>query len=572
MNIPAAYPRPQLRRTDWLCLNGSWQAAITPSNQMPEEWPYTIQVPYSPETPVSGMPRGPQPDETLWYRRTFVLPESWRGNRVLLQFGAVDQECTVWVNGGQAGGHRGGYTPFWMDITDFLCPDENQLIVAVRDATEATGLARGKQSSMPSGIWYTAQSGIWQTVWLEPVPPEGIASLRVQPLYDEAALEITAQPLGQGASGRVTVLDAAGRTVGTAALEPYRTARVQLERFVPWSCEKPYLYTVQVEMGGDCAESYAAFRKIEIKECGGIPRICLNGRPVFLSGLLDQGYWPAGLYIAPDEAMEQEIRRVKQLGFNLLRKHVKVEPARWYWHCDRLGMLVWQDMPNGGGPYKSAVIQALPFAGVMLKDDKYERFGRADEEGRRQFEDELDEMVEALRHFACIVVWTPFNEGWGQFDAARIADRLRREDPTRLVDHASGWHDQGAGDIASPHVYFHPYKFSPDRHGRAVVLTEFGGYALPVEDHSTGKKLFGYRKYTSAAQLTQGFKKLYRGQILPAVKKGLCGCIYTQLTDVEGEMNGLFTADRAVCKIDTASLRSINAALAASLRRKEDAQ
>ena len=572
MNVSAAYPRPQMRRTDWLCLDGSWQASITPFDQVPEEWPYTIQVPYSPEPPASGMPRGPWQDEILWYRRLFVLPESWQGKRVLLQFGAVDQECTVWVNGGQAGAHQGGYTPFWLDISDFLCPDENQLIVAVRDTTESSGLARGKQSSAPGGIWYTAQSGIWQTVWLEPVPPEGMASLRVQPLYDEAVLEVTAWPLAEGALGKVTVRDAAGRIVGAAPLEPFCTARVSLEHFVPWSCEKPYLYTVQAEMGGDCVESYAAFRKIEVKECGGIPRICLNDRPVFLSGLLDQGYWPDGLYTAPDEAMEQEIRRVKQLGFNLLRKHAKVEPARWYWHCDRLGMLVWQDMPNGGGAYKPAVIQVLPFAGVMLQDDRYEKFGREDKEGRRLFEIELDEMIDSLRHFACIVAWTPFNEGWGQFDAARIAAHLREKDPTRLVDHASGWHDQGAGDIASPHVYFRPYRFSPDRHGRATVLTEFGGYALLVAGHSTGKKLFGYRKYTSSAQLTQAFKTLYRAQILPAIKKGLCGCIYTQLTDVEGEMNGLFTADRAVCKIDAASLRSINAALAASLRRKEEPQ
>ena len=326
-----------------------------------------------------------------------------------------------------------------------------------------------------------------------------------------------------------------------------------------WSPEDPYLYGLSLALGDDRVESYFAMRTFTVEaDSEGIKRLFLNGKPYFHNGLLDQGWWPDGLYTAPsDEALRFDIETAKAMGFNMLRKHVKVEPLRWYYHCDRLGMLVWQDMPNGGGSYNPAVISAPLLTGWHMKDNKYGAFGRKDAAGREEFAQELREMVTWLYNCPCIAMWVPFNEGWGQFDAEKNVAAILEIDATRTIDHASGWHDQGIGDIKSLHVYFDEYRYSPDKQGRCVVLSEFGGYALAVEGHVSDVKPFGYKKYKSSNELRRGITLLYDGQIRPAVKKGLSAAVYTQLTDVEGELNGLVTYDRRELKVPAESMRSI---------------
>lgn len=552
--ILTEYPRPQMRRNSYLNLNGRWEYAITDSDELPRRWDGTILVPFSPESALSGVGRSLQPGQTLWYRREVIVPQGFipTDGRLLLHFGAVDQEAAVYWNGRLLGRHMGGYNAFTLDATDALGP-RNSLVVRVHDDTDASFHSRGKQKTRRGGIWYTPQSGIWQTVWMEAVPRHYIESLRIVPLFDQSAVEVMvrcSQPLQCEAT-----VD--GRTVPFTSGEP---ARIPMPDFRAWSPEDPYLYDLSVTLGEDRVESYFGMRKMEVRaDRGGVKRLFLNGEPYFQSGLLDQGYWPDGLYTAPsDEALIYDIQTAKAMGFNLLRKHIKVEPMRWYYHCDRLGMLVWQDMPSGGGKYRFSTITLPLVTGIHRRDNHYRAFARASSQGRGEYMDELEEMVGQLFNAPSVVLWVPFNEGWGQFDSTLVMERLRALDPTRPVDPASGWHDQGAGELRSLHVYFKPFRFRRDRRGRALALSEFGGYNLRVDGHCFNQKDYGYRRLPDAAALWRDFSRLYEREVLPAVPRGLCASVYTQLSDVEDELNGLMTYDRRVVKLDADEVRELN--------------
>ena len=545
------YPRPQMMRESYRNLNGLWDYAITDTDTCPENWDGKILVPFSPEAELSGVGRTLLPSQYLWYRRELVeAPQA--GMRLLLHFGAVDQECRVWLNGRLLGGHTGGYTAFTLDATDALA-ESNVLLVAVRDGTDTNELSRGKQKTKRGGIWYTPQSGIWQTVWAEWVPERYISALRITPDAAHSCVRVTVQSEYDG----VCYLHFHGRRIGGFT---NRETTIRVENAELWSPEHPKLYDFSAELGSDRVESYFALRDTAVgRDKAGRPCLLLNGKPYFHSGVLDQGYYPDGLYTAPsDEAMIYDITLMKRMGFNMLRKHIKIEPMRWYYHCDRLGMLVWQDMMNGGGDYRLLTISAPLFTHRSHSDHDYRRFARTDAAGRAAYYAELTEMVTQLYSCPCIVMWVPFNEGWGQFDAAEAVRRIEALDKTRTIDHASGWHDQRIGSIQSLHVYFYPYRYKPDRLGRAVVLSEFGGYQLPVAGHTWNDANFGYKGYKTPEALMEAYRKLFETQILPARRKGLAASVYTQLSDVEDEVNGFVTYDRKVEKLDAGAVRAIN--------------
>ena len=546
------YPRPQLRRESFLNLNGIWQYAVSTLNSEPEEYDGDIVVPFPLESELSGVGRVLQPGEYLWYRREFTLPEDFNVGRVLLHFGAVDQCARVWVNGMDACTHTGGYLPFSADITDLLFEGENTLVVRVTDDTDRSYHTRGKQKLKPGGIWYSPVSGIWQTVWCESVPENYISSLFITPHLEDSSVELLV--MGEGAVRAVIDGDAYDFEAGTSALLKLREVRA-------WSPEEPYLYKLELAMGDDRVESYFAMRSVGIGEDrNGVKRLLLNGKPYFQNGLLDQGWWPDGLYTAPsDEALAFDIAAAKTMGFNMLRKHVKVEPLRWYYHCDRLGMLVWQDMPNGGGAYSALTVSAPLLTGSHSRDDKYSKFARREEKGRDEFREELLDMVSHLYNAPSIVTWVIFNEGWGQFDSDKCAEAVLELDSSRILDRTSGWHDQGSGELRSIHLYFDDYKHKPDKLGRCVVLSEFGGYTLPIDGHVWPGKPFGYKKFDSQEKFRRALTLLYDGQIRPACMSGLAAAIYTQLTDVENELNGLITYDRRVIKLSPADIKRITA-------------
>jgi len=551
-NVLPEYPRPQMARESYINLNGIWEYAITDTEDLPESFDGEIVVPFSPESELSGVKRFLEPAQTLWYRRSLTLPRDFNVGRILLHFGAVDQIATVYVNGREVCSHVGGYTPFSADITECSTDGEIEIVVKVRDHSDTSYHSRGKQKIRRGGIWYTPQSGIWQTVWLESVPEQYIKGLRITPLYDESEVEL----LVMSDSDLQCKAICCESEILFKANEP---ARLHIDPFVPWTPENPHLYDLAVEMGKDRVKSYFGMRKFSVElDEHGVKRLFLNNRPYFHNGLLDQGYYCDGLYTPPsDEAMIFDIRTAKDLGFNMLRKHIKIEPLRWYYHCDRLGMLVWQDMVNGGGNYGFLTATTPLVTGIHFKDSRYKLFGREDPEGREQYFRELDEMINHLYNAVSIAMWVPFNEGWGQFDAEEAADRIRRLDTTRTIDHASGWHDQYIGDIKSLHVYFRKYRFRKDRLGRAVVLSEFGGYNHRVEGHCFNDKDYGYRRFASREELLAALRDLYLGEIIPAKGKGLSAAVYTQLTDVEDELNGFITYDRKVVKIHPDEIKDL---------------
>ncbi len=548
------YPRPQFRRESYLNLNGQWDYAITNSDEVPAQFDGRIVVPFSPESILSGVGRTVLPHQTLWYRRTLTLPEGFvpDGGRVLLHFGAVDQEAAVYLNGQQVAYHMGGYTSFTADVTEAL-KAENTLIVAVHDDTDQSWHSRGKQKTQRGGIWYTPQSGIWQTVWMEALPAIHIQDVCIEPLFDDSSVRITVTGV-PGLEGQAFV---DGQMISYRCGTPFT---VRLDNCRAWSPEDPFLYDLTLTLGSDRIDSYFAMRKTEVrKDKHGVMRLFLNNKPYFHNGLLDQGYWPDGLLTPPaDDAMVYDIQTAKELGYNMLRKHIKVEPMRWYYHCDRLGMLVWQDMMNGGGEYRFWTISSPLVTGRHQKDYQYIRFARNAEAGRMEYLNELQEMIIQLRNVPSIVLWVPFNEGWGQFDAKVACEKILALDASRPIDHASGWHDQKIGQIQSLHVYFKPYKFKKDKLGRAVVLSEFGGYNLRLEGHTFNNVDFGYKKFASEQELWKAYYDLYEHQIVPAVSKGLCATVYTQLTDVEDELNGVMTYDRRVIKLPYEQLKRLN--------------
>jgi beta-galactosidase/beta-glucuronidase len=555
------YPRPQLVRDNWLNLNGRWEFAFAAAGETPAGYQGEIIVPFSPETVLSGVGRQLQPDEWLWYRRHFDAPASRTGGRVLLHFGAVDQSCTVVLNGSEVGSHTGGYLPFTFEVTDHL-QDENTIEVRVRDLSETGFHARGKQRLDRGRIWYTAQSGIWQTVWLETVPREYIDSLSLVPDLEAGVLEVTVsviEPVEITVSASVIELveitvSASGKVVSTGSTTAGAATRIAIPDVRPWSPEDPFLYDIEVRLGDDFVTSYVGMRNFGIGEDeAGQRRLLLNGKPYAHVGVLDQGYWPDGLLTAPsDAAMVHDIETMKDLGFTMLRKHVKVEPLRWYHHCDRLGMLVWQDMVNGGGRYRHLVADLPATRPVRLSDKRYDLFFRRSAAARTEFRDEVRQTVELLRNTACVAVWVPFNEGWGQFDANDIAAEVAELDPTRQVNHVSGWIDQGGGDIRSFHSYLKPFRLPSRRwrDKRVLALTEYGGYSLRVDGHDWSDREFGYRRFTTTAELAAAFEELHRTRIAPPIPRGLSATVYTQLSDVEDELNGLLTWDREVLKLD----------------------
>ena len=586
MHPLAEYPRPAMRRDSCEILNGPWQYAITQTAEYPAAWQGSILVPYSPEAPASGVGRTLQPGQWLHYHRLFA-PPAGEGGRVLLHFGAVDYACAVQVNGHLAGGHRGGYWPFTLDITDLLNgTGRNSLWVAVQDPTGHGTQARGKQTLKPGGMFYPAQSGIWQTVWLERVPDNYIQTLTVTPDYDARTVTVrvhTAKP--GGAVNLWAMVRAGGVTIAEdwgsdeADQDGEVTLNIPEEHFFPWSPDTPFLYDLTVgtnqgeEAEFDTVHSYFALRKWSCApDAHGVLRFCLNDKPILLNGLLDQGYWPEGLYTPPsDAAVERELSEVKALGFNLLRKHAKIEPQRWYYHCDRLGLIVWQDIVNGGSAYNLWFVTYLTNVLQPLlrrfPDGKaaYSLLSRAKPAGREEYAHELADTVQALRCHPCIACWVPFNEGWGQFDAGKAVQALRTLDGTRLVDEASGWFDQGGGDVHSLHNYFYPLRIRPQK--RTVALSEYGGIAWPMPGHEPPHKTYGYGTAKDRQELTARYKKLQLKTALPQLEKGLSALVYTQLTDVEDEVNGLFTYDRAAVKPDANAVRSVNAALAAEFAR-----
>ena len=561
------YPRPQLRRNSYLNLNGIWEYAITKTAEKPAAMQGEIVVPFSPETPLSGVGHILQPDEYLWYRRSVTLPEGFfRGGRLLLHFGAVDQCCTVWVNGRKAGSHTGGYLPFALDVTELIEGDAFTLELRVTDPTDTGSLSRGKQRLKNTGIWYTPQSGIWQTVWMECVPENYLRSLRITPKPEENAVHIRLEA-DDPAMAAVTICRDGGIIAeGQTDENGESTLTIPAEELRLWSPEDPFLYDVSIVLpGGDRVESYFGMRSFGIgRDEKGLPRLLLNGKPYFQNGLLDQGYWSDGYYTAPsDEALIHDIAEMKRLGFNMLRKHIKVEPLRWYYHCDRLGMLVWQDMMNGGESYSPLSIYVFSNLGLRVKDDRYRYFSRSDEAGRTHYYEELGQMIDLLYNTVSLALWVPFNEGWGQFDALKAAEFIRKRDDTRPIDHASGWYDQGGGDIKSIHWYFRPYHHKqPPKEQRPICLTEYGGYNCAVPGHCWGEGAeFGYKKIADPAEFNRAFKKLMEEQIIPAKERGLAAAVYTQVSDVEGERNGLLTYDRKVCKANEAIFRAVNAKL-----------
>ena len=548
------YPRPQMRRDSYINLNGEWDFAV--SSGKPETFDMRILVPFCPESRLSGIGRHFEEGAPLWYRRRFLLPEGFRRKRVLLHIGAADQIAEVFVNGQHLCRHEGGYAFFCVDITEALA-EENELVIRCTDDLHDQAFPYGKQVTNRGGMWYTPVSGIWQTVWLESVSDIYIEKLNIE---------------NHGASVTISTVPPLEGTVSVEPLGqfPLENGQVTIAPENPhfWCPDDPYLYRFTVETAQDKVESYFAIRSLEIKKVGGYPRLCLNGKSYFFHGLLDQGYWPEGLYTPPsDAAVERELSEVKALGYNLLRKHAKIEPQRWYYHCDRLGLVVWQDMVNGGSKYNlwfvtylTNVLQPL----MRRLPDKAPLWGllsRGSESSREEYRRELEDTVQALRCHPCVGCWVPFNEGWGQYDAAGAVQAIRALDDTRLVDEASGWYDQGGGDVYSLHNYFYPLRVRPQT--RTVALSEYGGIAWPMPGHEPPRKTYGYGTAKSREELTARYKKMQLGTVLPQLQKGLSALVYTQLTDVEDEVNGLFTYDRTAIKPDANAVRSVNAALAA---------
>ena len=585
------YPRPAMRRDSYENLNGLWKYAITQTAEYPAAWDGSILVPYSPETKASGVGRTLQPGQWLHYHCTFAPPPG-EGGRVLLHFGAVDDACAVQVNGHLVGGHRGGYWPFTLDVTAQLNDTgRNSLWVAVQDPTDSGTQARGKQTLKPGGMFYPAQSGIWQSVWYEWVPKNYVINYKITPEYNKASVTfVLCSPkpfnhlefrisapscdgtLAQENTGSLTQMrvrkiseqqDSFGLTHTTVVLSfPASVTYSATDpadapepvNFKSWSPEHPWLYPFTLNADEDTVDGYFAMRCFSVeKDSKGILRFCLNHKPYFLHGILDQGYWSDGLMTAPcDEAFVYDINLAKGLGFNMLRKHIKIESLRWYYHCDRLGMIVWQDMVSGGSTYHMPWVcympTLFPHMSAHTKDNHYELFSRSSEEGRKSWEQECLDTIDHLYNVPSIAVWVPFNEGWGQFDAARIAKMVAKKDPTRPIDHASGWFDQKGGDFRSIHNYFRPLQVKLDGK-RAFVISEYGGYACHIDGHSSVDRVYGYQKYDTPEEMAAALKQLFSRQLFPLISKGLSGAVYTQLSDVEEEVNGLVTYDRRIVKL-----------------------
>ena len=535
------YPRPQLKRESFFCLNGKWRLSV---NGAPKG---EILVPYPPESPLSGV-QAPELGDVLCYEREFVLPDGFRKDRVILHFGAVDQKCTVFLNGHELGRHEGGYLPFRFDVTDRLRETNTLRVIAVDPLDR--DLPYGKQREDRGGMWYTPVSGIWQTVWMESVPKRYIHSLKITPSLDSVVIQVEGDgPFTVYCDGRVYRPET-------------RRFRIRPKNPKLWSPEHPHLYDFTVTNGEDTVQSYFALRTVTVEPVGGVPRICLNGRPVFLHAVLYQGYWPDGIFLpgAP-EGYAYDLQAMKRLGFNTVRKHIKIEPERFYHDCDRLGLLVMQDLVNSGDYYYLRDT-AIPTVGGKLTTYHPKPSVRR----RNFFLLHGEQTLSHLHNHPCVVFYTLFNEGWGQHDTQNLYLHFKALAPDRVWNAASGWFKNSDSDVQSEHIYFGSLKMKPDGR-RPLLLTEFGGLSWPLEGHRFNlDEEYGYQKFTDGESFQRALTALYLDQLLPQVATGLCGAVLTQLSDVEDETNGLLTYDRRVVKPDETRMREIAAALCEAIR------
>ncbi len=597
-NVLKEYPRPQFVRDSYVNLNGFWDYCIVPEaegSEIPEDdiMEGKILVPFSPESMLSEVERRLEPDQYLWYKRELpTLTRTMTGSRFLLHFGAVDQFADIYVNDRLIGSHSGGYLPFTADITGFLTFSEdglsaagNRLAVRVKDTSDSSYHSRGKQTLHRGGMYYTAQSGIWQTVWIEEVPATYIREIHIRPEEDLHTVSIE---VSTNRPSKVT-LKAPGQEMvkSPASSDSYETVFAADSSFSSdtypsmgeenigtgysyyhfkltfkephlWSPEDPYLYPLHIEAGEDKVRSYFAMRFFSTeKDDMGITRFCLNHKPYFLMGVLDQGYWPDGLYTAPsDEALIFDIKEMKRLHFNMMRKHIKIESARWYYHCDRLGMIVWQDMVSGGSSYAKPVVSYLPtlfpkvFGRMNDGPAYYKTFSRGSAEGRSEWLREMQNTIRYLYNVPSIGTWVLFNEGWGQFNAAGATVMAKELDDSRPIDQASGWFDEGSGSFRSVHNYFRPLSVEIDKEGRAFVISEYGGLTCHIDGHSSVDRVYGYKKFDTLDAFGVAYYNLINASLKPLISKGLSGAVYTQVSDVEEEVNGLMTYDRKITKIN----------------------
>ena len=558
-NVLPEYPRPQLERTDWVNLNGEWEYAIKPKGEVePNSFDGNILVPFAVESSLSGVQKEVGENNELWYKRSFTVPANWKNKDVVLNFGAVDWKADVFINDILIGSHQGGFTPFSFNITPYLTGKSNQkLVVRVWDPSDRGYQPRGKQTSNPEGIWYTPVTGIWQTVWLEPVATNHITSVKSIPNIDNGTMNVTvgtSQPCNT-AVVEVKLLDK-GQVVASAKGIQGKELRLAVQNPTLWDTSNPYLYDMKVSLTKDGkvvddVKSYTAFRKISSKrDANGIMRMQLNNKNLFQYGPLDQGWWPDGLYTAPtDEALLYDIVKTKDWGFNMIRKHVKVEPARWYYHCDKEGMLVWQDMPSGD-------------MGNQWAPHTYN--GGTDKERSSasiaNYYQEWKEIMDLCVSHPSVVVWVPFNEAWGQFDTEKVAEWTKNYDPSRLVNPASGGNHRACGDILDLHNYPGPSMFLFDPQ-RVTVLGEYGGIGLPLENHLWwNKRNWGYVQFKNSDEVTAEYVK-YANELKEMVDRGFSAAVYTQTTDVEGEVNGLMTYDRKEIKINESAVKNANQAV-----------
>ena len=545
------YPRPDLVRDSYLSLNGLWECAIRDNKEIPPVFEDKITVPFSPETKLSGLNKTVGPKDWLFYKRHFSLDNSFIRDKVILHFMAVDQIADVYLNGQYLGHHEGGYLPFEFEIKQYL-KEYNELIVVVKDYTDTSYYSRGKQRIKRGGIWYTPQSGIYYPVWLESVSNDYIQGIKIIPNIDEEKISI--KVISDAKKAKIKLLNKE-YIIPTNKFNSLKVNNPHL-----WSPEDPYLYDLEISTTGDLVKTYFAMRKVSLMKHEGHKVIALNNKPYFMKGVLDQGYYKDGLYTPSSlEEYKKDLKLIKDLGFNTVRKHIKIEMPYWYYLCDKMGLLVWQDFINGGSQYKLPTIVLPLITNIHHKDTHHFMFSRTNKKGREQAEKEFEEIIQYLFNHPSIVLWTIFNEGWGQFDSKQVYEELVKLDGTRLFDHASGWHDQGVSDVKSMHVYFKKVDMPKKKaiKDRAVVLSEFGGLVLPIEGHDRkGKRT--YKSFKSSEEWLEAYRKMVERDVINNIPKGLSASIYTQLSDVEDELNGFITFDREVVKADTKVIKEIN--------------